>query len=416
MRSTIQLLPALLLLAGTAGAQEPNPSNLYLAELRYQDGRLVLGEPRKLTGDRGRNSQPSFTPDGRAIVFNAVREGPGGQGDVYRIDLATGSETQLTRTTENENSPTYTADGQLLVIRWKPETLFREWGLWVYGNDGAPLRAVLPGPDTVGYFMPIDRTRFALVRPTTRFALAFFDVNTGRTTDIEWPVARLPPQRIPGESAISFVRTDSTGRNQIRRLDPATLAVTPIGPAVPGRTVHTWARPGLILMGKGNTVYAWSPGDSGWRTVARFDAADLQNVGTYVVSPDGRWLILTSTVKLPLHVAMTDSLEAGRSSIEVANRFRSLGPRALEQYYLSENDLTGLGSARRSTDLLVFVAELFPALWRPQRALGDAWRAAGDPSRAAVAYRRSLELNPRSTPAEREAAAAVEQAIREIQR
>ena len=416
MRPMAQLTPALLLLAGTAAAQEPNPSNLYLAELRYQNDRLELGQPRKLTSDRGRNSQPSFTPDGRAIVFNAVREGPGGQGDVYRIDLATGSETRLTHTPENENSPTYSADGQLLVIRWKPETLFREWGLWIYGSDGTPLRGVLPGPDTVGYFLPIDRTRFALVRPTTRFALAFFDANTGRTTDLEWPVARLPPQRIPGEPAISFVRTDSTGRNQIRRFDPATLTVTPIAPAVPGRTVHTWARSGLILMAKGNTVYAWSPGDSGWRRVARFDAPDLQNVGTYVVSPDGRWLILTSTVKLPLHVAMMDSLEAGRTSLEVANLFRSLGPRGREPYYLSENDLTGLGSARRSTDLLGFVTELFPASWRPQRALGDVWRSAGDQTRAAAAYRRSLELNPRSTPAEREAAAAMEQAMREIQR
>ena len=413
---TIIWIPALFLLVSVAPAQEPNPSNLYVAELKYRNNRLELGTPRKLTGDRGRNSQPSFTPDGRAIVFNAVREGPGGQGDVYRIDLATGAETRVTQTPENENSPTYSPDGQLLVIRWKPETLFREWGLWIYGNDGTPERGVLPGPDTVGYFMPIDRNRFVLVRPTSRFSLAFFDANTGRTTDIEWPVARLPPQRIPGETAISFVRTDSAGRNQIRRLDPATLTVTAIGPTVPGRTVHTWARRGLILMGKGNTVHGWSPGDSGWRPVARLAQSDLQNVGTYVVSPDGRWLILTSTLKLPLHVAMTDSLEAGQSADEVANRFRSIRQRVVDQYYLSENDLVGLGSARQSISLLGFVTELFPASWRPQRALGDALRAGGEPARAAAAYRRSLELNPRSTPAEREAAAAVEQALRELTR
>ena len=415
MRSVLVTIP-LCLQAVTTSAQEPNPSNLYLAELRIPNGRLELGPPRKLTGDRGRNSQPAFTPDGRAIVFNAVREGPGGQGDIYRIDLATGTETRVTHTPENENSPTYSADGDLLVIRWKPETLFREWGLWIYGSDGAPLRGVLPGPDTVGYFMPIDRTRFALVRPTSRFALAFFDSNTGRTADIEWPVARLPPQRIPGEPAISFVRTDSAGRNQIRRLDPATMTVTPIASSVPGRTVHTWARKGLILMGKGNTVFAWSAADSIWRSAARFEAPDLQNVGTYVVSPDGRWLILTSTLKLPLHVAITDSLEAGRTAEEVVTLFRSIRQRDMDRYYVSENDLTGLGSARQSPELLAFVAELFPSSYRPQRALGDAYRAMGDLNRAATAYQRSLELNPRRTAAEQEAASAVEQAMREIRR
>ena len=42
---------------------------------------LRIGTPRNLTSDRGRNSQPSFTPDGRAIVFSAVRDSTG-QGDV----------------------------------------------------------------------------------------------------------------------------------------------------------------------------------------------------------------------------------------------------------------------------------------------------------------------------------------------
>jgi len=416
MRFAVPSYCLMTLLSLPAAAQEQNPSNLYLAELRYQGARLELGPPRKLTGDRGRNSQPSFTPDSRAIVFNAVREGEGGQGDVYRIDLGSGVETRITRTPENENSPTISSSGELLVIRWKTETLFREWGLWVYGPDGTPRRGILPGPDTVGYFIPLDETHFVLVRPTSRFAVALFDLESRQTVDLEWPVARLPPQRIPGQAAVSFVRTDSSGRHQIRRLDPARRQVSPIAPTVPGRTIHTWARSDLVLMAKGNTVFARSPGtDSAWRPVARFDAPDLQNVSTYVVSPDGRWVILTSTLKPPLQVALTDSLESGQPVETVVARLRGMREAgSLDRYFLSEADLIGAGSARQSTTLLQFVAELFPRSYRAVYALGNAHRAAGDFTQAAGAYRKALELNPRSTPADREAAQTAERALRDV--
>jgi TolB protein len=279
-----------------ASAQAPSKVNLYVADLTYDAGTVHIGTPRKLTADRGINSQPSFTPDGKSIVF-VRRDSADGQGDVYRIDLATGTETRVTNTPEMENSPTITADGNLMVIRWTPATLFKEWGPWIYDMKGTPLRGVLPGPDTVGYFTPLDSTTIAMMRPKTHNAIAIFDRRTGKLTDYDFTVANLPPQRIPGQRAISYTRVDSVAGNSIRRLDLVTHDTTTIAPAVPKKTVHAWTPRGTILMAKGNIVYSLTPPAKTWTQIASFTDPELQDVNAYVVSPRGDKLILISPVR-----------------------------------------------------------------------------------------------------------------------
>lgn len=341
------LLVAAVLLPAAAAAQSPNPVHLFVAELTPEGHLVRLGSPRKLTGDRGTNSQPSFTPDGRAILFSAIRDTTG-RSDIYRIELATGEERRITSTPENENSPTVTLEGDLAAVRWVPATLFREWGLWRYTPEGLPGSGVLPAPDTVGYYAQVDRNTWALMRPAARFAVAWFDVAAGTTTDIEWPVATLPPQRIPGARAVSFTRTDSLGRNELRRLDAGSRQATSLGPTLVGRTVHAWAGPDLVLMARGNTVYARRVDRSTeWRPVASFDDPELQNLSAYVVSPDGSKVVLTSTRMPVLHVALRDSMEAGSglaAGVAMARALRASGE--LARWQVAEAGLRALAEAR----------------------------------------------------------------------
>lgn len=353
---------------GAAGAQPAqNPVNLFVAEIRNESGFPRIGTPRNLTGDRGRNSQPSFTPDGRAIVFNAVRDSTG-QGDVYRIDLASGTETRVTRTAENENSPTINDAGELVVVRWIPATLFREWGLWVYDAAGAPRRGVLPQPDTVGYYTRVDVRTWALMRPMSRPAVAIFDAVLGSTRDIDWPVANLPPQRIPGASAISFTRIDSAGRNELRRFDLNAARPQSLGPTLLGRRIHAWLPDGTILMAKGNTVYGRrATGDTAWRPLVTFSAPELQDIATYAVSPDGTHLILTSPRRPLLVTMLRDHVEAGGTMAQAVARAREMKRAGkLDDWWVTEPDLVTLATARRQSGhpedsilLLDFSAEIY---------------------------------------------------------
>lgn len=297
MKFSPTVIAAMFAFGSTANAQTV-PVNLFVADLTYSNGQVQIGTPRKLTGDHGINSQPSFTADGKAIVF-VRRDSAAGQGDVFRIDLATGAEERITSTPEMENSPTILSDGTLMVIRWTPETLFKEWGPWIYDMKGTPLKGVLPGPDTVGYFMPLDSVTFAMLRPKAVSAVSIFDRRTARMTDYDFRAANLPPQRIPGQRAISYTRVDSVGGNRIRRLDLVTHDTTEIAPALTRKTVHAWTPRGTILMGKQNAIFSLKPPAKEWTQVVSFTDPELQDINAYVVSPKGDKLILISPIKPP---------------------------------------------------------------------------------------------------------------------
>jgi len=414
---------ATLAFSSAAAAQNQNPVNLWLVDLHWTGNRLSVGAPVKLTHDEGNNSQPSFTPDGRAVVFSAVRDtGPNARSDIYRIDLATRAETRVTHTPENENSPTVNERGEYVAVRWQPATLFREFGPWVYAPDGTPKRGVLRAPDTTGYYAPLPNGDYALTRPKSKtFTLALFDSASGAIVDVDSGLPALPAVRIPGENALSYVRIDTAdAHNVIRRLDLATRATSTIGPTLVGRTAHAWvARHQTILMAKGSTLYARTARDTTWRAVTTFDNPELRGATAYVVSPKGDKLILTSPKRLAFATILRDSLEAGHSGAEVAAMaiaWRDAGK--LGHVDLADGPISALGDdrlqKRRSADAIAMhtlATALFPQSYRAFARRGDAQRATGDSAAAIESYKKALALNPRSTDAERAAAAAVEKKL-----
>ncbi|HEX3866916.1 MAG TPA: hypothetical protein VHV78_09195 [Gemmatimonadaceae bacterium] len=409
--------------ANRAIAQRQNPVNLWLVDLHWSGSRLTTGTPIKLTHDDGSNSQPSFTPDGRAIVFSALRDtGSDARSDIYRIDLATRTETRVTHTPENENSPTTNERGEYVAVRWQPATLFKDLGLWVYSADGTPMHGVLRGPDTTGYYVPLPNGDYALTRPKSKsFTLGLFDAKSGAITDVDSGLPALPAQRIPGERALSYVRIDSaSAHNVIRRFDLATHTATTLGPTVVGRTAHAWvAGHNTIFMAKGSVLYARTLKDVTWRAVATFDSPELRNASAYVVSPNGDELVLTSPRRLAFATVLRDSLEAGHSGADVAAMAISWqASGALADVDVTEGPISALGDDRlqkkRLADAVAMhtlATTLFPRSYRALGRLGDAQRASGDSAAALVSYHKALGVNPRSTAGERAAAAAVEKKI-----
>ena len=99
------------LLALVALALQPAPppdSDIFLATLSMR-GTPAVTRATNVTHSPGYNNQPSFTPDGAAILFTSNRGAA--QTDIYRYDIASSETTRVTNTAEGEYSPTVTPDG-----------------------------------------------------------------------------------------------------------------------------------------------------------------------------------------------------------------------------------------------------------------------------------------------------------------
>ena len=105
---------SLLFVYGSAlAAQSPPGTDIYVMSFAAGGATATIGKPVNITARAGYDNQPFFSPDGKSVYYTSNR---GAQTDIYRFDLGPGTSTQITRTPENEYSPTIMPDGKQFVV------------------------------------------------------------------------------------------------------------------------------------------------------------------------------------------------------------------------------------------------------------------------------------------------------------
>ena len=277
----------LLLAAGFTLQQAPPPTEVYLASAG-RDYTPSMTNAVNISNNPGYDNQPSFTPDGKAILFTSNRDGK--QTDIYRYDIATKALTQLTNTREGEYSPLVTPDGSSFsVIRAELDGTQR---LWRFDLDGSDPRLVFENVKPVGYHAWIDATHvamFILGVPGQPATLQIGDTATGQATVIESGIGRALMIR-PGRKTLTFVAKPPSGPWLIKEWDPATRATTTICETLEGSEDFTWDpvfRDGRLLMAKGSKIFRWDAA-SGWHEEGDFAAGGIDRITRLAVSPDQR--------------------------------------------------------------------------------------------------------------------------------
>jgi len=290
--------------AAAQPAQAPPDTELYLAPLKIAKGAIEVGTPVNISNNPGYDNQPSFTPDGRAILFTSMRAGgaPSAtappQTDIYRYDIESKRIAQVTNTPESEYSPTVTPAGAISVIRVELDGS-KTQRLWQFSLSGSEPRVVLENVKPVGYHAWIDDHALALFVLGQPATLQLADTRTGAARVVASDIGR-SIQPIPGSGVareISFVQREREGeatRLVIKKLNPASGEITVLTPAVAGSTEAdlAWTPNGTLLMARNGILYAWSAGSAGWREVANLERMSLRGVTRLAVSPRGDYLAL----------------------------------------------------------------------------------------------------------------------------
>ncbi len=271
----------------TPAPQAPESTEIFVADLvRSGEGWQVL-RPRNVTRRPGYDNQPWFLPDGQRILYTSQREG---QTDVYELDLATGSERQVTATPESEYSPQLAPDGAaIVVVRVEADTTQR---LWRFPLAGGEPTVIAPEVKGVGYHAWIDQN-----------TVAVFVLGEPITLQIVNIASRLPRfstekigrsiHRIPGTQRVSFVASDGTAP-AIFYYEPAARNMQRLVPA-PGtpENDYAWTPDGYLLAARGAKLFRLLPSpDADWTEIADLSGEGIGTITRLAVSPFGDKLAL----------------------------------------------------------------------------------------------------------------------------
>jgi len=99
------LIPSVIFSQGT--------TDIYLIQVKVDNGKYFFSNATKLNEIPGYNNQPSFQPDGNAVFYAS---GAGTNTDIFCYDIATKKTSRLTYTPDSEYSPTMTPDGDKFSV------------------------------------------------------------------------------------------------------------------------------------------------------------------------------------------------------------------------------------------------------------------------------------------------------------
>jgi dipeptidyl aminopeptidase/acylaminoacyl peptidase len=275
-----------LLASSLALAQGGTPGpDVFLVAIRMKGLTVELtGTVRNATSRPGYDNQPSWSPDGKSVYYTSTREDA--QADIYRIDVASGVSTRITRTApESEYSATVMADGKgISVIRVELDSAQR---LWRFPLDGTAPSVMLPALKPTGYQAWASPSTVAIFVLGSPNALAFADLATNRVDTVARNIGR-SLHRIPGTAHISFSQNISDTESWIQEFDPASRTITRRARLPAGVEDYAWTPDGGLVAGDGSKIVVWS--SDAWQVVGDLAQQGISGITRLAVSPDGKWI------------------------------------------------------------------------------------------------------------------------------
>ncbi|MCW3072170.1 MAG: hypothetical protein JWO44_2060 [Bacteroidetes bacterium] len=279
------------LLSQTLFAQLPN-TDIWLLDIKATKDTVILSNPVNITNRAGYDNQPSFSPDGKYILYTSIRDEK--QSDIYKYDLKTKQVSQFTNTpATSEYSPTFMPDGKnISVVMVEPDSVQRLWKFPIKG--GAP-SLVMDKVDSIGYHCWITKDSLALVMITEPPSIHVVNTKTQKENAFADNAGRCL-QKFPTQAGIGFFymvkenKSDSLLKLHISNSKYRNTAARE--PIVLGKEIQDYAiiwnvyQP-VIIYGNKSSLTAIGYFSDWYAGSLKLSQYGIKNITRIAISPDG---------------------------------------------------------------------------------------------------------------------------------
>jgi len=162
-----------LFISAFAFGQLPE-TDIWLVQLEKKENKLIYVNPLNINNRVGYDNQPTFTADGKSLLYVSIKEDK--QADIYQYNIKTKLHTQLTKTPTSEYSPTIIPNG--LGFSCVVVEMDSAQRIWQYNLDGSFNKIIAEQVDSIGYHTWLSNDSLLYYKLTNPHSLRAINMKT----------------------------------------------------------------------------------------------------------------------------------------------------------------------------------------------------------------------------------------------
>ncbi len=238
--------------AGAQIAAAVPDTEIFLAELSWEDGLPRLGRLRNITNREGYDNQPQFLANSRSLVYSAIVDGE--QSDIYHFLIDENVSVPYALTEFSEYSPSLMPSSNgISVVRVEADGTQRLWRFPAANAEASVVAAEVRGVGYHAWLRPDLVAVFLVGEPPT---LELVTLPVGERQLLARNIGR-SLARIPGDDALAFIDKEEPENWRVVRYDLASGAFGELIVAPAASEDFAWSANGGLFMGADEGLLYW---------------------------------------------------------------------------------------------------------------------------------------------------------------
>jgi hypothetical protein len=280
----------LFLFRGICVAQPSVNSEIWLAEIKNNEGTIFFGTAKSINTIRGYNSQPHFLNDS-ILLYTHI--GQDLQADIYQYHLAKKNHNKFTDTKESEYSAKLMPSKKAIsVVEVEKDSTQRIWSFDINGKNG---KLLVPKVDSVGYYTWLSDSSFAAFILTEPPSLQIGHIKTNKTNTIVQHVGRCMQTSAAGLLYFTMLEKDSTRWLCRQEQNGSISKLIEFYKGVEDFVLSTNK---IVFCAKGGIIYYSDENyNLGWRACGNYASMGISNMNRLALSPNDKKIAIVNMIE-----------------------------------------------------------------------------------------------------------------------